>query len=102
MIQSNGDVVYESGSIQKYTTPDTYCDPQYFQRTGDIIVNLRVVPTGSATFTSAEYVMRITKTQVDAKTGTGTGDTVKWQNAVEQVIKDLLLALNPSITFTIV
>ena len=102
MIQSNGDVVYESGSIQKYTTPDTYCDPQYFQRTGDITVNLRVVPTGSTTFTSAEYVMRITKTQVDAKTGTGTGDTAKWQNAVEQVVKDLLLALNPSITFTIV
>ena len=102
MIQSNGDVIYESGSIQKYTTPDTYCDPHYFQRTGDIIVNLRVVPTGITTFTSAEYVMRITKTQVDAKTGTGTGDTAKWQNAVEQVIKDNLAALNSGVTFTIV
>jgi hypothetical protein len=102
MIQSNGDVIYESGSIQKYTTPDTYCDTQYFQRTGDIAVNLRVVPTGSTTFTSAEYVMRITKTQVDAKTGTGTGDTAKFQNAVEQVIKDNLVALNSGVTFTIV
>ncbi|NBW12129.1 MAG: hypothetical protein EBR82_29275 [Caulobacteraceae bacterium] len=102
MITSSGDVIYESGSIEKFTTPDTYCDPQYFQRTGDIVVNLRVVPTGSTTITSANFIMRITKSQVDAKTGTGTGDTAKWQNAVEQVVKDNLVALNSGVTFTIV
>lgn len=102
MITSSGNVVFESGSIQKYSTPDIYSDVQYFARTRQIIVSLQVCPSGVTDFTVATFQMRMTKSDVDAKTGSDTGDTAKFLNAVEQVVKDNLVALNPGITFTIV
>jgi len=102
MITTNGNTIFESGSIVKYDTPNIVVVPTYYPRSGDVILTLRITPAASPDITSAEATLRTTKTDIDAKTGTGTGDTAKWINAVEQVAKDLLLALNPSITFTIV
>ena len=102
MITTNGNTIFEAGSIVKYDTPNIVVVPTYYPRTEDVLLTLRITPSASPDLTSAEATFRTTKTDIDAKTGTGTGDTAKYYNAVEQVVKDLLLALNPSITFTIV
>ena len=102
MITTNGNTIFEAGSIVEYDTPNIITIPTYYPRTEDVILTLRITPSASPDLTSAEATLRTTKTDIDAKTGTGTGDTAKFINAVEQVVKDLLLVLNPSITFTIV
>lgn len=50
---------------------------------------------------SRERTISFTKAEIDAFTGSGTGDTEKAQNAVEQAVKDYLETLNPSSTVTI-
>lgn len=102
MITTNGNTIFESGSIVEYDTPNIVVVPTYYPRTGDVLITLRITPSASPDLTSAEVTFRTTKTDIDAKTGTGTGDTAKYLNAIEQVVKDMLLVLNPSVTFTIV
>lgn len=102
MITSNGDVIFTSGSLEKYTTPSITTVPALYIRTGDIACVLHIADTGSPTITVTQKDWRTTKTLVDAKTGTGTGDTAKYLQAIEQVLKDELLVLNPTVTFTIV
>lgn len=102
MITSNGNVIFSAGSLEKYTTPSITTVPALYIRTGDIACTLHIADTGSPTVTVAQKDWRTTKTLTDAKTGAGTGDTAKHLNAIEQVLKDELLVLNPSVTFTIV
>lgn len=101
MITSSGNVIFKSGALDVYTTPDIYPTINLDIRNGTLRAKLRVSATG-ATVTASEIDYETTKTAVDLKTGTGTGDTTKFQNAFEQVLKDDLLVLNPSVTFTIV
>lgn len=102
MLTTNGNVIFESGSIVQYNTPNIVVVPTYYPSTGDVLITLLITPSASPGLTVAEATLRTKKTDIDAKTDTGTGDTEKFQNAIEQVAKDMLLALNPSITFTIV
>lgn len=102
MITSSGSVIFESGSIASYASPSIVVVPTLYARSDEVLLLLRVAPGGSPDVSTTEVLMRTTKTLLDAKTGTGTGDTAKYLNAVEQVLKDMLLALNPSVTFTIV
>lgn len=102
-ITTNGLVILESGSISQHNTPDIYVGFTYSAFQTSYIANLTLTKPGAgAVAIYAEFQIRYTKTQIDAYTGTGTGDTAKIQNAVLQAVKATLLALNPAITFTIV
>ncbi len=97
-ITTNGVIILESGSISSHNTPDIYATSQYSPFSECWLVTLTL--TKPAIY--AEFSMLYTKAQIDAYTGTGTGDTAKIENAILQAVKATLLALNASITFTIV
>lgn len=102
-ITTSGSIVLESGSISRHDTPDIYVGFTYSSFQTAYIANLTLTKPGAgAGEIYAEFQIRYTKAQVDAYTGTGTGDTAKIQNAILQAVKATLLALNPAITFTIV
>lgn len=87
-----------------YTTPAITVNPYVDTRSGIIICTLNVATSGSPTVAIVQVSMETTKAAVDAKIGSVllTGDTAKFLNALDQVVKDWLLVLNPSVTFTIV
>lgn len=102
-ITTNGLVILETGSISQHNTPDIYVGFTYSAFQTSYIANITLTKPGAgATAIYAEFQIRYTKTQIDAYTGTGTGDTAKIQNAMLQAVKATLLALNPAITFTII
>ena len=102
-ITTNGRIVLESGSIAQHNTPDIYVGFTYSAFQTSYIANITLTKPGAgAAAIYAEFQIRYTKTQIDAYTGAGAGDTAKIQNDMLQAVKATLLALNPAITFTIV
>ncbi len=102
-ITTNGLVILETGSISQHNTPDIYVGFTYSAFQAAYIANITLTKPGAgAAAIYAEFQIRYTKAQIDAYTGSGTGDTAKIQNAMLQAVKATLLALNPAITFTIV
>lgn len=101
MITASANVIFESGAIQAFTTPSMTLVPNLYIRSGDITCVVHIAATGTPTVTVIQKDFRTTKTAVDLKTGTGTGDSAKFLNAVEQVYVDYLVTLNGAI-FTIV
>lgn len=104
IITSVAAFVLEDGSEQYFDGSSIIVEPQYYPRASTYAVKLRVVLSGSVDVGMVDYHLTIPKADVDAKTGTGTGDTAKMLNAVEQVVVDYLEAItaNASTTFTIV
>jgi len=102
-ITTNGLVILETGSISQHNTPDIYVGFTYSAFQTAYIANITLTKPGAgAAAIYAEFQIRYTKAEIDAYTGTGTGDTEKIQNAIMQAVAATLLALNPAITFTIV
>ena len=102
-ITTNGVIILESGSIASHNTPDIYATGTYSPFSEAWVVTLTLTkPSAGAGAIYAEFSMRYTKAEIDAYTGTGTGDTAKIENAILQAVNATLLALNASITFTIV
>ena len=102
-ITTNGSIILETGSISKHDTPDIYVGFTYSAFQTSYIANLTLTKPGAgAGAIYAEFQIRYTKAEIDAFTGSGTGDTEKVQDAVMQAVAATLLALNPAITFTIV
>ena len=102
-ITTNGLVILETGSISQHNTPDIYVGFTYSAFQAAYIANITLTKPGAvAAAIYAEFQIRYTKSEIDAYTGTGTGDTEKIQNAIMQAVAATLLALNPAITFTIV
>lgn len=99
-ITSNTDIIVESGGTVQYASPNIYVKAAWEPGNANWLCTLGFTGA-SPTVIVAEYSIRILKATVDAKTGTGTGDTEKSQNAILQCVKDYLLALNGSTTFTI-
>ena len=102
-ITTNGRIILSSGSIEQHDTPDIVVSGSYSVRAAIWNVALKIQPAGSGALDAyRDFQIQYTKAEIDAYTGTGTGDTAKIQNALEQAVKATLLALNASITFTIV
>jgi len=102
-ITCSGDIYLESGALDKYASPVIFTNGTFDNRAGTWTVKLEL-STGVVSAASPikkEYYIRFTKAQIDAYTGSGTGDTAKLQNALDQATKDYLLTVNPVITFTI-
>lgn len=96
--------VLEDGSEQKFDGSSIIVEPSYFTRASAYSVKLRVVNSGSIDVEMRDAYLQISKATVDTFTGTGTGDTAKMLNAVEQAVVDYLEAMpdNSGVTFTIV
>ena len=102
-ITSSGDVIFESGSIEKYDTPAIFVNGCYNVRHETWLVTMGITygVVSSSSPVKREFTVLFTKAEIDAFTGAGTGDTEKIQNALDQAVVDYLQALNVSITFTI-
>lgn len=103
-ISSTGGQVYVlDGAIQSYTNPDIYVIPTLDQFTLNVSIRCVIVDASVDIQQVAEFSLICRKDDIDAFTGTGTGDTAKFLNAVLQYVKDYLEAIpdNSGITFTI-
>ena len=103
-ITSTGGQVYVSdGAILSYTNPDIYVVPTLDELTMNVSIRCVIVDSSVDIQQVAEFSLICRKDDIDAFTGTGTGDTAKFINAVSQYVKDYLenIAANSGITFTI-
>ncbi len=102
-IGCTGDIILETGSKTQYASPVIFVKGQFDVRQSQWLVTLGLAYGVISVNTpiKAEYGIRFTKAEINAYTGTGTGDTEKVQNALEQAVVDYLEALNPSATIVI-
>lgn len=103
-LTSSGDVLFETGSVEKFDSPGIFVSGSYNVRQETWLVTMSIIPGGVITASSSvkrEFITVFTKAQIDAFTGSGTGDTEAIQNALDQAVVDYLSTINPSITFTI-
>lgn len=102
-ITTTGDIVFEASALEKFDAPTIFVSGCYNPRQETWIVTLGL-STGVVSATSPikkEVTIIFTKAEIDAFTGSGTGDTAKLQNALDQAVKDLIETLNVSSTVTI-
>lgn len=99
-ISSSGDIKIDGG-IRQFVSPNIYVQGLYNPEQETWTTTLHFVDTSSFESIGFDYVIVFTKAQVDAFTGSGTGDTEKAQNALEQTVVDYLEDINGAV-FTIV
>jgi len=102
-ITSSGRVYLEAGALQSFASPTIYVSPAYNPILEQVACRLSITAP-STTIVVNEITVVFDKATVDAKTGTGTGDTAKFFSAVNQCVKDWLEAIadNSAVTFTII
>jgi hypothetical protein len=104
MITTSGsEFVIENSSQQKFLGSSIICSPQYYVLSGLFMVTLNILDTVSTNYIGTGYVT-LTTAEVDAETGSGSGETAPWFNALEKAVVTKLSAYtgNSSTTFTIV
>ena len=104
MITTSGSAfVIESSSQQKFLGSSIICSPNYYVLAGIFMVTLNILDTVTTNYIGTGYVT-LTIAEVDAETGTGSGETAPWFNALEKAVISKLSAYtgNSSTTFTIV
>lgn len=102
-ITATGYCIFEAGAIEEFNGPLVFVKGCYDVRQEIWTVTMGV-STGVVSASSPikrEFVVFFTKAEIDAFTGSGTGDTAKIQNALDQAVKDLIETLNVSSTVTI-
>ncbi len=106
MIESNSLAVMEDGSQIAYENPTFFLTEVVESAAGvDIGLKYGVYPTVFAA-TSPQvgaYFFQTTIAAINAKTGSGATDRIKFRNACDQVFEDYLSGLsdNSGVTFTI-
>ena len=95
--------VIESGSQQKYDGSSIICEPVFFETLLKFEITLRVLDSSTTNEIGRGY-MSVTTTEVDAETGSGTGEYAPWWNALQKAVKTKLASMtgNASTVFTIV
>ncbi len=91
------------GAQQKFDGSSIICEPLYLETQSLFHVTLNIID--SATTIGIGYgIIEVTTTEVDAQTGSGTGETAPWFNALQKAVIAKLSAMagNGSTTFTIV
>jgi hypothetical protein len=93
----------ESGSEQVFYGSSIICEPVYYESLTRFEVTLRVISSATTSEIGRGY-MQVTTTEVDAETGTGTGEYAPWFNALQKAVITKLSAYtgNASTVFTIV
>lgn len=102
-ISTNGNIILESGSIEEFDTPNIYCEATLQKRVGVWQVVLQLTPVGAPSVGAfvKTFQIDIPEADIDALTCSGSDNSDKTQNCILQAVKDYLLVLNPSITFTL-
>lgn len=102
-ITGNACTYVEEGGMTCYDSPTIMVDASYRPLLLNFVVRLEF-SDGATTNPQGEFYMVVTRTAVDAKTGTGTGETNIWHNALLQVVKEYLEGIteNAAVTFTII
>lgn len=100
---SSSAFVIESGSQSKYDGANILCEPVYYELRQSFAVTPRIQDSSTTNFIGSGQ-MEVTKTEVDAETGSGSGETAPWFDALQKAVKTKLSAMtgNGSVTFTIV
>lgn len=98
-ISTSGDMKFDD-TLKRFVDPNIYVVGTYYQELEQWRVTLSVREETSFVPSNYEHTMMLTKAEVDAETGSGTGDTAKCQNALEQAVVTYLEVLNGAI-FTI-
>lgn len=95
--------VIESGAQQKFDGSSIVCEPLYSEATTSYGVKL-FVKDSSTTNTIAQGYLELTTAEVDAETGSGSGEHAQWFSALQKAVITKLSALtgNSSTVFTIV
>lgn len=99
-ISTAGDMKVEAADIKSFADPNITVNACYSPVTNVFIVTLDFWESAGLDDYQGQFILTLSKTTVDTFTGTGTGDTEKWQNAVEQAVVDYLEGINGAI-FTI-
>ena len=101
-ISSNEVITFEEKIIKSYASPNIYLRGDYNSQDSTWRLLLTIVETSfDADFAGDEYRIVFTKAEVDEFTGTGTGDTEKIENALQQCLINYLEGINTTTTFTI-
>jgi hypothetical protein len=100
---SGGRFVLEEDSQHQFSLSNIICGPHYYELTEVFDVDL-IIQDSVSTNHIITANMRITKAEVDAETGSGTGEVAPWFDALQKAVKTKLAAIpdNSGITFTIV
>ena len=95
--------VIESASQQKYDGSSIICEPVFYETLSRFEVTLRVLDSSTTTEIGRGSI-QVTTTEVDAETGSGSGEYAPWFNALQKAVKTKLAAMtgNASTVFTIV
>ena len=95
--------VLESGSQQQYNGSSIICQPVFFETLSRFEVTLIVLSSTTTAEIGRGYI-NVTTTEVDAETGSGSGEHAPWFNALQKAVKTKLAAMtgNASTVFTIV
>ena len=94
--------VIEDSSQKEFDGCSIVCEPTFFEITDKFGVILHIQDTVSSNYIDRGY-MELTPTEVDAETGSGTGETDPWFNALQKAVKTKLLTYtgNGGTTFTV-
>lgn len=95
--------VLEQGSQNEFNGCSVICEPTYLELRSAFSVRLRIIDSVSSNEISSGF-LEVTKTEVDAETGSGTGETALWFSALQEAVVAKLEAIsdNSGVTFTVV
>lgn len=100
-ISTSGNLVLESGSIERYANPDIYVDAQYNTLAETWTATLSLYATGATTSIIKTFQISFDDATIDALTPTGSTTTEKTKNCLLQAVEDYLTPFNGSVTFTL-
>lgn len=94
--------VLEDDSQQQFSGSSIICQPTYRETEQKFTVQLNVLDSTTTTLIAYGY-MEVTKAEVDAETGSGTGEVANWFSALQLAVKTKLAAIpdNSGVTFTV-
>jgi len=100
-IACSGNVIFYSGSIERYSSPDLYVDAVYHSIRGVWVATVQIAATGATTNFVGYYQIEFDNATVNALTPAGANTTEKTKNCLLQAVKDYLTPLNGGTSFTL-
>lgn len=100
-ISTSGSLTLESGSIERFASPDIYVNAEYQTLNGVWIATLSLVATGATTGIVKTFQISFDDATIDALTPSGSTTTEKTKNCLLQAVEDYLTPFNGSVTFTL-
>jgi hypothetical protein len=95
--------VLEEDSQQQFLGARILCEPTFRETEAKFSVRLNVLDSTTSHVIHYGYI-EVTSAEVDAETGSGTGEVDQWWNALQKAVKTKLAAIpdNSGVTFTVI